>query len=152
MERGITIGGIVKSRDGKPVAGARVTVMAGRRRCAGLDLRPDVKATTDAARALALRRDAHGLELRLRQGHASRLCPHLMQRDVSIPSDFDLKAKKAETSWMKASRSRDGSSTTMAGPSRGRMSAWGLFAGLGNGITPTLGDGCRRPLPLRSHT
>ena len=99
MESGVTIGGIVKARDGKAIAGATVIIMAR----AGADNSPDwtyvpnVKVTTDAAGALAVCRDAHGLEFRVyfRVTHPDYV-PTFMQRDVPTPSDLLLKAKKAE--------------------------------------------------------
>ena len=77
MERGVTIGGIVKSRDGKPVAGATVSVRAR----AGADASPDwtyvpdVKVTTDTAGHWQFSEMPTGWSYVYCQRHASRLRP-----------------------------------------------------------------------------
>jgi RNA polymerase sigma factor (sigma-70 family) len=98
MERGITIGGTVKSRDGKPVSGATVTVMAR----AGADTSPDwtyvpyVNVMTDAEGRWRYDAMPPGwIHVYFRVTHPGYI-PSFMQRDVPTPSDLLLKAKKAE--------------------------------------------------------
>ena len=98
MERGVTIGGIVKTRDGKAVAGATVIVMAR----AGADSSPDwsyvpeVKVTTDTEGRWRFDEMPSGWSfVYLRVTHPDYV-PTFMQRDFPRPSDFLLKAKKAE--------------------------------------------------------
>ncbi|MGC8640665.1 MAG: sigma-70 family RNA polymerase sigma factor [Isosphaeraceae bacterium] len=94
MERGITIGGVVKSRDGKPVAGAKVIVMAtAPDRTHGVQL----KATTDAQGRWRSDEMPRGWgDARVCVTHPDYVST-LIERDVRISSAFDLKARRAET-------------------------------------------------------
>ena len=98
MERGVTIGGTVKTRDGKAVGGATVIIMAR----AGADSSPDwsyvpeVKVTTDTEGRWRFNEMPTGWSfVYIRVTHPDYV-PTFMQRDVPKPSDFLLKAKKAE--------------------------------------------------------
>ncbi len=98
MERGLTIGGFVKTKGGKAVAGATVVIMAR----AGADSSPDwtyvpnVKVTTDKeGRWLFSEMPSGWRNLYTRVAHPDYV-PTFMERDVPTPSDLLLKARKAE--------------------------------------------------------
>jgi RNA polymerase sigma factor (sigma-70 family) len=98
MERGVAIGGKVKSRDGKAVPGATVTVMAR----AGADNSPDwtyvpsVKVTTDADGRWRYDEMPSGWSFANFSVTHPDYVPTIMQHDAPTPSDLMLKAKKAE--------------------------------------------------------
>jgi protocatechuate 3,4-dioxygenase beta subunit len=99
LERGVSIGGIVKGEGGPPVAGATVTVMAR----AGLDAAadfsyvPEVKVTTDAQGRWRFDAMPTGWSfVALRVAHPDYV-PTIMMRIRPRPTDFDLKAKRAVT-------------------------------------------------------
>ena len=98
MEEGVTIGGIVKSPQGKVIAGATVVVLAR----AGADSSPywsyvpEVRVTTDANGRWRFSEMPSGWEfVYIRVTHPDYV-PTFMQRDFPKPSDFMLKAGKAE--------------------------------------------------------
>ncbi len=99
LEHGISIGGFVKRLDGRPIAGATVIIMSR----AGADAAPDysyvdyVKVTTDAEGRWTFNAMPTGWNfVYLRVLHPD-FVPTDMQRDRPKPSDFELKAKKAQT-------------------------------------------------------
>jgi RNA polymerase sigma factor (sigma-70 family) len=99
MEHGLTIGGIVKNRNGEPVSGATVIVMAR----AGADSSPDwtyvpeVKVMTDTLGNWRFNEMPSGWSfVFIRVTHPDYV-PTFMRRNVAAPSDLMLKAKKAET-------------------------------------------------------
>ncbi len=98
MQRGVTIGGVVKNRQGKAVAGAAVIIMAraGADGAPDCSYVPDVKVTTDAEGRWRFNQMPAGWSfVYLRVSHTDYI-PTSMQRDVPKPSDLLLKAKKAE--------------------------------------------------------
>jgi RNA polymerase sigma factor (sigma-70 family) len=99
MERGTTIGGTVKTRDGKEVAGATVIIMAraGPDSAADWSYVPFVKVTTDNQGAWRYDEMPSGWSRAyLRVTHPDYI-PTDMQSDIPMPSDLELKASKAET-------------------------------------------------------
>ncbi len=99
MEGGVTIGGTVKNRDGKPVAGTTVVVMAraGADGATDWSYVPEVKVTTDTEGRWRFNQMPTGWSfVYLKVTHPGYV-PTFMQRDFPRPSDFLLKAKKAET-------------------------------------------------------
>jgi RNA polymerase sigma factor (sigma-70 family) len=98
LEHGTTIGGTVKSRQGKAVAGATViiTARAGADSSPDWTYVPDAKVTTDNEGRWHYDEMPSGWS-RVSIGVAHPdFVPTLMQRDVPAPSDLLLKAKKAE--------------------------------------------------------
>ncbi len=96
MERGVTIGGIVKNRDGKAVAGATVIIMAR----AGADDSPDwtyvpeVKVTTDAEGRWRFGEMPSGWSsVYIRITHPDYV-PTFMQRDVPHAERFDAQGEE----------------------------------------------------------
>jgi RNA polymerase sigma factor (sigma-70 family) len=99
MEGGVTIGGVVRNRDGKPIAGATVIVMAraGADGATDWSYVPEVKVATDAEGRWRFNQMPTGWSfVYLRVTHPDYV-PTFMQRDFPRPSDLLLKAKKAET-------------------------------------------------------
>jgi RNA polymerase sigma factor (sigma-70 family) len=98
MERGVTIGGIVKSPAGKAVTGATVIIMAR----AGADSAPDwsyvpfVKVTTDTEGQWRYNDMPSGWRNVYITATHPDYVPTFMQRDLATPSDLLLKARKAE--------------------------------------------------------
>jgi hypothetical protein len=99
LERGTSIGGIVKRRDGRPISGAAVIIMAR----AGADDSPDysyiheASMTTDAQGHWTFNAMPSGWSrVYLRVTHADYVAT-VMQRDIPMPNDIELKAQKAET-------------------------------------------------------
>jgi RNA polymerase sigma factor (sigma-70 family) len=98
MESGITIGGTVKTRDGKAVAGATVIIMAR----AGADASPEwsyvpeiMVATDSEGRWRFSEMPSGWRNVYIRVAHPDYI-PTSMQADVPAPSDLMLKARKAE--------------------------------------------------------
>ncbi len=98
LESGTSIGGIVKRRDGRPISGATVEIMAR----AGADDSPDysyihdTSVTTDAQGRWTFSAMPSGWSrVYVSVAHPDFVAT-VMQRDVPIPSDLDLKARKAE--------------------------------------------------------
>jgi hypothetical protein len=99
LERGVSIGGIVKERNGRPVPGATVVVMAraGEDTAADYSYVPEVKVTTDATGRWRLDEMPPGWNfVYLRVTHPDYV-PTSMMRNMPKPSDFELKTKRAET-------------------------------------------------------
>ncbi len=99
LEHGVRIGGTVKARDGKAIAGATVMIMAR----AGADNSPDwtyvpgVKVTTDSQGRWGYNEMPSGWSrVYLTVTHPDYV-PTFMQSNVPKPSDLLLKARKAET-------------------------------------------------------
>ena len=98
MERGVTIGGIVKTRSGNAVSGATVIIMA-RAGAGGLpdwSYVPDVKVMTDKEGRWRFSEMPSGWNSVYVTVTHPDYVPTFMQRDVPRPSDLLLKAKKAE--------------------------------------------------------
>ena len=99
LEHGVTIGGVVKRRDARPIAGATV-IISGR---AGADLSPDYSyvhdatVTTDAQGRWQFAGMPSGWSYAYLKVSHPDYVPTLMQKNVPKPSDFELKARKAET-------------------------------------------------------
>ncbi len=98
LEHGVTIGGIVKRRDGRPIPGATVTIMAR----AGADASPDYSyvdyenVTTDASGHWIFGAMPLGWSfVSVSVSHPDYVAT-FMQRDTPRLSDFDLKARKAQ--------------------------------------------------------
>jgi RNA polymerase sigma factor (sigma-70 family) len=98
MESGVTIGGVVKNRGGKPIAGATVIVMAraGADGATDWSYVPEVKVATDAEGRWRFSQMPTGWSFVYLKITHSDYVPSFMQRDFPRPSDFLLKAKKAE--------------------------------------------------------
>ncbi len=98
MERGTTIGGTVKTRDGKAVSGATVIITASAATLApDWSYVPEVKVPTDAEGRWRYNEMPSGWSsVYIRVTHPEYV-PTFMQRDFPTPSDFMLKARKAET-------------------------------------------------------
>ncbi len=99
MERGLTIGGLVKARDGKPVAGATVIIMAraGEGGSPDWSYVPEAKVTTDQEGRWRFEEMPSGWNnVYVRVMHPDYV-PTFMLRDFPQPSDLMLKARKAET-------------------------------------------------------
>ncbi len=99
MERGLTIGGIVKARNGMPVAEATViiTARAGDGGSPDWSYVPEAKVTTDVQGRWHFDRMPSGWNnMYVKVTHPGYV-PTFMQRDVPAPSDLMLKARKAET-------------------------------------------------------
>ena len=98
MEEGVTIGGFVKSPHGKVIGGATVIVMARAKADSSPDWSyvPEVRATTDTNGRWRFSEMPSGWEfVYIRVTHPDYV-PTFMQRDFPKPSDFMLKAGKAE--------------------------------------------------------
>jgi RNA polymerase sigma factor (sigma-70 family) len=99
MERGVTIGGIVKNRQGQAIVGATVIIMAraGAGGASDWSYVSEVKVTTDAEGRWRYGEMPTGWEsIYLRVTHPDYV-PTFMQREVPKPSDLLLKARKEET-------------------------------------------------------
>lgn len=98
MEHGVTIGGIVKTREGKPIAGATVTIMAraGAGNAPDWTYVPEVEVMTDAEGHWRFNEMPTGWNfVYVRVAHPDYVAT-FMQRQAPKPSDFELKAKKAD--------------------------------------------------------